>query len=321
VAALAAGSPSAQTKPEVALKAAMDKEVVDGDLKAAIEMYRPLAEQKADRSVAAKALMRLGQCYEKLGATQTAESRKAYQRLVREFSDQKDEADQARARLAALAPVTSTTGGGASSRRLWTAPRHATLESVSPDGRFIAWVEWSESGNEGNMVVHDLATDIDRRLTAVGPYESVEGAAFSRDGRSLAFTRYDGTGGGSATLQVVPLAGTVVPAPRPLMANKGSAGWVRAFDWTPDGNSIAVTLKRSDGSRQVALVSVDNGAVSPFSFNLLSGVDHLALSPDGRVLAFDMLGRDVATLANGRMAAGSYSVRWDATGLASGPSE
>jgi Tol biopolymer transport system component len=293
--AVAAAAAQQGTRPATTaaaqFEAAQKKEVVDGDLASANQIYRKLADG-SDRAVAAKALMRMGQCYEKLGATQTAESRKAYERVVRDFPDQKDLAEQARARLAGLTPAVPSASGEASSRRLWTAPRHATLERVSPDGRFVAWVEWSESGNEGNMVVHDLAADTDRRLTAVGPNESVEGAAFSRDGRSLAFTRYDGTGGGSAALQVVTLAGTAVPAARQLMTSKGSVGWVRAFDWTPDGNSIAVTLKRSDGSRQVALVSVDNGSLRPFAFNLQSEVDHLALSPDGRSLAFDVLGRD-----------------------------
>src|SRR5712692_4786872 len=71
-------------KPEVALKAAMDKEVVDGDLKGAIEQYRRLA-QSANRAVAATALLHMGQCYEKLGDT---EGRKAYERVVNKYADQ-----------------------------------------------------------------------------------------------------------------------------------------------------------------------------------------------------------------------------------------
>ena len=85
-------------KAEVALKAAMDKEVVDGDLKGAIEQYRKLA-QSANRTVAATALVRMGQCYEKLGDT---EARKAYERVVRDYAEQRQPVLQARQRLAAM---------------------------------------------------------------------------------------------------------------------------------------------------------------------------------------------------------------------------
>ena len=51
---------------DVQLKAAIYKETVDGDLKGAIELYRKISHG-ADRAVAARALVRMGQCYEKLG--------------------------------------------------------------------------------------------------------------------------------------------------------------------------------------------------------------------------------------------------------------
>ena len=82
----------------MALQAAIKKEVVDGDLKGAIEQYKKLAQGR-DRAVAAKALVRMGQCYEKLG---DAEARKAYERVLREYADQAGAVAEARARLAAL---------------------------------------------------------------------------------------------------------------------------------------------------------------------------------------------------------------------------
>jgi len=81
-AALGAGLALTQAprSAEVQLKAAEHKQQVEGDLKGAIEQYRKLAQGR-DRAVAAKALVRMGQCYEKLG---DAESRKAYERVLRE---------------------------------------------------------------------------------------------------------------------------------------------------------------------------------------------------------------------------------------------
>src|SRR6185295_83722 len=81
------------------LHAAIRKEMVEGDRKCAIALYEQvLASAMGNRAVAARALIRLGQCYEKLG---NAEARKAYERVVKEFSDQKD-ASEAQALLAAL---------------------------------------------------------------------------------------------------------------------------------------------------------------------------------------------------------------------------
>ena len=100
VATLLAGVVAAQqtARPEVALQAAIRAETVDGDLKGAIEQYRKLSTN-SDRTVAAQALLRLGQCYEKLGS---AEARQAYERAVRDFADQVTVVATAQARLLAL---------------------------------------------------------------------------------------------------------------------------------------------------------------------------------------------------------------------------
>ena len=277
---------------------ALSKERAEGKLAEAIALYeRVVRESGSDRPLAAKALLRLGECHEKLGDT---ESRKAYERLVRDFADQKDVAEQARARLSAMAAGSPAARSSASSRMLWTAPRHATLDSVSPDGRLVAWTEWSDDGNSSNMVVHDLVSGSDRRLTNVGPMEGVGLAVFSRDGKSLAYNWHDTMGGAPAALQIVSLAGTGVPPARQLLADKGFS-WIQPFDWTPDGKWVAVALTLADRSYQIALVSADNGTVRPFAFTPQAAVDRMALSPDGQWLALDALarngrGRDIVIL-------------------------
>ena len=67
---------------------ALVKERADGDLRGAIEIYERIAQEfAADRTLAAKALVQLGQCYEKLGST---EAERAYRRVVQEYADQDD---------------------------------------------------------------------------------------------------------------------------------------------------------------------------------------------------------------------------------------
>src|SRR6266542_2050124 len=97
VALLAADKPD---PAQVMFEAAKKKEVVDGDLKGAIAQYKAIAENHAaNRAVAANALMRMAECYQKLG---DSEARKIYERLVRDFGDQKEAVTLARARLATM---------------------------------------------------------------------------------------------------------------------------------------------------------------------------------------------------------------------------
>src|SRR5690242_1751582 len=86
-------APRAQ-EAERLFKTAMNAELVDGNLRAAIEQYERVAKG-ANRTLAAQALLRMAECYEKLGE---AEARAVYERLVRDFADQSQTVSMARAR-------------------------------------------------------------------------------------------------------------------------------------------------------------------------------------------------------------------------------
>src|SRR4029078_8466639 len=79
--------PAAQERSDVALRAAMETETVKGDLRAAIEQYRKLAAQPRHRGIAATALLRMAECYQKLG---DAQARTIYERVAGDYTDQKD---------------------------------------------------------------------------------------------------------------------------------------------------------------------------------------------------------------------------------------
>jgi len=107
LAAIAVGVPvTAQrvSESELLLREALHKQQVQGDLPGAIKIYQQIVSAtNTNRAVAARALLELAGCYEKLG--QQAEA--VYQRIVRDFGDQ-PVAVQARARLAALRPAAPT---------------------------------------------------------------------------------------------------------------------------------------------------------------------------------------------------------------------
>jgi TolA-binding protein len=85
---------------------AVTQEQAAGNLHEATRLYQKVAKDYAsNRPLAAKALIQIGRCYEKLGES---EATKFYQQVARDFSDQREYAETARTRLAAMksaAPV------------------------------------------------------------------------------------------------------------------------------------------------------------------------------------------------------------------------
>ena len=95
-----AGDARQAQDPGVLLRAAIEKEEVDGNLQAAIDLYKQLVAKFGDnRAVAAKALVRLGGCYEKLGLR---EATSAYQRVLADYPDRTEEVGIAREKLSLL---------------------------------------------------------------------------------------------------------------------------------------------------------------------------------------------------------------------------
>jgi len=276
---LAAAPMQKQDRAEVALRAAMDKEMVDGDLKAAIEMYkRIVANPGGNRAVAAKALLHLGLCNEKLG---NAEARKSYERLVREYADQTDVVSEARARLAALGePRSSTAGSAMTVRKVWSGPTGSSLLGASsPDGKYLSFVDWET----GDLAVRDLRTGENRRITNKGTWkESGEFALFSRwspDGKQVA---YDWWGrGNSNELRVVGLENS-----KPRILYKSNEGEpLLTCDWSPDGRYILVNLSKEDRSSRLALISVADGALRILK-TLERGGWPARFSPDSRYVVY-----------------------------------
>ena len=146
------------------LQKAIQKEMVDGDLPAAVAQYKKIiAGRGVDRAVAAKALFQMGQCYEKLGQ---AEARKTYERVLREYPDQRELVAQVRARLAALggAPLTSEkTGPVLTELRL---PSGQEPHALSPDGTKVAYTSaWQGTPRTANLMVRDVVSGAERQMT------------------------------------------------------------------------------------------------------------------------------------------------------------
>jgi Tol biopolymer transport system component len=266
---------SAQTTAEAekALESARHKEVIDGDLKAAIEQYKKvIAQRGVSREIVAKALVRLGLCYEKQGS---AEARKTYERVTREFADQPEAAQQARARLAAAGTLTAS---GKTVRQVWTLPADSTFTGrpVSPDGRYIIFLD-SSAKNE--ISLHDVATGSNRRLTNAGKPAPPAGWAFSADGKQLAYTWRN-----ESSVQVMSLQ---TGAASRVLYNQPDAEFVAPTDWSPDGKSLAVSVRRK-GSKtaELGIVSVRDGSFRALGSDLRNAT-FAVFSPDGKYIAYN----------------------------------
>lgn len=273
-----AGARDAQQDAERQLKAAINTELVDGNLKLAIEQYKKVAAS-GNRALAAQALLRMADCYQKLG---DREAQTIYERLVRDYGDQKDAVASARARLGAKAATVTARGD----RAVWSGPEADGFGTISPDGRFLTYTDW----NTGRLALRDLVAGTDHPLTT-GTYDDgmTQFSAISKDGKHVAYEWLDTKVPPDARrfeLRVAKLQGTSLAESRRLMGDPDITN-AAPNDWSSDGKWIAVNVRRKDLSNQVAVVSVSDGALKVLKSLDWPGATKIFFSPDGRYVAYD----------------------------------
>ena len=250
---------------------ALVKERSEGNLKEAIKLYQQVVEKYGkDRALAARALMAIGESQAKLGET---EARKTYERVIKDYADQKEAVTLARARLAH-----SEVPMGIMSRKIWTGPKVDVYGSVSSDGRYLSFVDWE---NNGNLGLHYLTTGVDRLITSGG---EAEYSTISRDGKTIAYAwfkpdvwRYE--------IRLANLTGNANP--RRLFDN-AEVEEISPYDWSPDGKWIAVSVRRKDHTAQIGLLSSADGALRVLKTTDWSGSTRMFFSPDGQFVAYDL---------------------------------
>jgi len=283
---LASGVPVQTSQdPEVQYQRAVQLETIEGNLNAAIDLYKRVIKNNGnDRVVAAKALLRLGGCYEKQG---DVEASKAYEWLLRDYADQSDQAAEARARLASLRKL-AVAGSGLSTRRVWAEPKTDFYGSICPDGKYLSFVDWET----GDLAIRDLGEGTNRRLTNNGPWESsvgeVETSIWSPDGKQVAYQWLQWkTEPSGYELHLISLDN---PTPRVLYRNESYSAWIVPFDWSPDGKQILAVLNKEEGSSELVLVSVADGKIRTLKrLSQIMGLDSAEISPDGRYVIYDYL--------------------------------
>jgi eukaryotic-like serine/threonine-protein kinase len=155
----------------------------------------------------------------------------------------------------------------------------------SPDGKTLAVVDRPSENTPWSVFVVDVETGDRKRVTA--PPEDLDGdvmAAFSPDGRSLAFLRRRDAG--TSDIYLVPAEGG-----EPTQITSDGVT-IRGLDWTSDGGRLVFSSERAGGNPTLWTISVDGGAPSPIA-GATDNVAEISTSAKSGRLVYAQLSIDV----------------------------
>ena len=148
---------------------ALAKERAEGDLQGAIALYQQVIDDSQDEALAAKAQLRIGLCYEKLGSQAAEKAKEAFQKVIANFPAHSDQVKIAREKLSLLTraeAVVEERKQDLRIRKVWSGTGVDMLGGVSPDGKYLCLTDW----DTGDLAVRELSTGKNRRLTNKGSW-------------------------------------------------------------------------------------------------------------------------------------------------------
>lgn len=184
-------NPIVAQQAEKLFQQGMMKEEAEGNLTQAIEIYSKLIDDSTvDRSIRANALFHIGICHEKLGEDNALN---AYQKIISEYSDQKDIVFLAQKKLQSLKSNSNTNlNKGLISERLEKdVNEDYWLYQFSPDGRYYLYT--NTENNVAELMICDLQTGKKDSLTTGNRtgygFDNTQpwGAKWSPNGKKIAY--------------------------------------------------------------------------------------------------------------------------------------
>jgi len=272
-------APAAQSL-DADLQRVIQKESVATDLRPIIEEYRKIvARAGSNRALAARALLRIADCYQRIG---DAESKRVLEQIVRDFADQKDMADEARTRLGGTRA--SAAPSGPSTRQVWSGAD--LMGSTSADGRLLSYTDW----DTGDLAIRDLTTNKSRHVTNTGGWmasgDYAEYSLMSPDGRQVAVAWY---GEKAPPQESYTLRVLAVDAGSRQAVDLARGPWFRPAAWLPDGKSLLAVRQvaaRANQQSQLILYSVADRSAKVLK-TTAAAPSNVTVSPDGRYAAYD----------------------------------
>ena len=258
----------------------------EGNLQDAISIYEKIvADESAENSVKAKAQLHIGLCYEKMGKE---EAIKAYELVIQNYKNYKDEVQLASLRLSELS--IEEKDEGLTMINLYAAgsdiAKGTMLDnsSLSPDATKLVGIDYSVGQN---VAVYDLKT---KKIQLVTNYDwTTEGQGWtyfpvwSPDGKEVVYMYSDWKPEGME-LHISTLQGEK----HTLLRSESNAQLIPR-QWSADGNNILTFIQDSAGFYTIALVSASDGTITPLYKTQWEGKfikGNASLSYDGKFVVF-----------------------------------
>lgn len=296
VAVSLASAPQNSSQHKVLFEKAKFTMETKGDLKGAIDLFEEIIKKYPnERDYAAKSLYLIGICYEKLGERQAQQAQAAFQRIVHDYPDQTAEVSLAKEKLLVLERAQASAATGEGEIRIRRVFPFRIIGPPSWDGRFFPC--WDDAGN---LVIMDLITGKERRLTEKASWEKGDFAIdpiISPDGQQVVYgwwheysVAYD--------LKIANIDGS-----GQRMLHSGHSPWsekeslISPCDWTPDGQGL-LGIQDNGITKQIGFVSVADGSfkkVKEYERSAKNRPERPKLSPDGRWIACEYRQKDDPT--------------------------
>ena len=166
-------------------------------------------------------------------------------------------------------------------RQVWAGKAFDGYAAPSLDGRYLVYTDWST----GSLAVRDLTTGSNRILAESGYKDgNAEHAVVSPDGRLVAYAWINYTTE-VTELRILSIAGGGSGS-RIVDQNKEIL-YLWPGGWTPDGKQLLLARQLRDQTKQIAMMSVQDGSLRVLKSFGWQGPDAASLSPDGRYVAYD----------------------------------
>jgi Tol biopolymer transport system component len=279
----------------------------EGKLMEAVTLYEKVVVESEDKSLSAKAQLRIGLCYEKLGQKKVEQAQQAFEKVITNYPNETETVQLARQKLSRLVQAKSVLQKGDEGLKFVKIEADRLIgenAEISPDGRYISFVDW----DTGDLAIQDLTTGEKRRLTNKGPWKKSGDFAlhskWSPDGKQIAFNWFYAKKPGYFGIRVVEPDGSNL---RDLDIIKGpNEDASQICDWSPDGTQILGLKWLEDETKwledendnlkkQIVLISVKDGSVRTLK-TLDSGkptdIYNLRFSPGGRYIVYDFIEKE-----------------------------
>jgi Tol biopolymer transport system component len=269
---------------------ALAKERAEGNLEEAIVLYQKVIEESKDESLAAKAQLRIGICYEKLGQEKAKLAQDAFRMVVDNYPKQVEEVKVAREKLSGLlraqALMKKNVEGLSLRHLLMPSGRGEDFgigEFISPDGRFFAYFDY----NVGAVGVYELATGkkqlLQSKVEENEPWGESWQIVWSPDSTALLCNWWQTPDYHWSDLRIIRLDGTE----QRYVFRSEEYDEVYPMDWSSDGNQVLAAFYGDfPEGKKIGLISVKDG-----SERILKTSDYgwsqMKFSPDNRYIAYD----------------------------------